>query len=308
MRATEEAYNDNMASSEKYKITKKDIEIIKLVYQFRLVTVYHLVALTGRIREKVNTSLAKLSKHGYLYRRCFYFKPYLYTINKKALPILIEQGVDPRELPDKIRIRTHELTELFLKHTLMVVDIHVALARATKHHHVKLTNWQEHGKKLYDSVTFREDGEKRKLPVRPDAFFSLEDITSPNGQNQTHIFLEADRSTEHHKQFQNKLKAYQHYHQQGLHTKKHNINSFRVLTITLTKERAENLCKTAQEVLPKDIRKFYYFAPMNTITTPNPEHIFNNIFISPKDFQKGIRYQFVPSAPSLANTSIPALH
>ncbi len=297
-----------MASSEKYKITNKDIEIIKLVYQFRLVTVYHLVALTGRIRQKLNTSLAKLSKHGYLYRRCFDFKPYLYTINKKALPILIEQGIDPRELPDNLRIRTHELTELFLKHTLMVVDIHIALARATTNHHIKLTNWQEHGKKLYDSVTFREDGEERKLPVRPDAFFTLEDATSPSNLNQTHIFLEADRSTTNNKKYQNKLKAYQHYYQQGLHTKKHNINSFRVLTITLTKKRAETLCKSAQETLPKDIRKFYYFAPMDTISTSNPEHIFNNIFISPKDFHKGIRYQFVPSTPPLANAGTPALH
>ena len=265
-----------MASSEKYKITNKDIEIIKLVYQFRLVTVYHLVDLTGRIRQKLNTSLAKLSKHGYLYRHCFDFKPYLYAINKKALPILIEQGTDPRELPTNIRIQSKP-TELFLKHTLMVVDIHIALARATNNHHIKikLTNWQEHGKKLYDSVTFREDGEENKLPVRPDAFFTLEETTSPSNLNQTHIFLEADRSTTNNKKFQNKLKAYQHYYQQGLHTKKHNINSFRVLTITLTKKRAETLCKSAQETLPKDIRKFYYFAPMDTISTSNPEHIFN---------------------------------
>ena len=200
-----------MASSEKYKITKKDIEIIKLIYQFRLVTVYHLVKLTGRIRQKLNTSLAKLSKHGYLYRRCFDFKPYLYTINKKALPILIEHGIDPRELPTNIRIRSKP-TELFLKHTLMVVDIHIALARATKRHHIKLTNWQEHGKKLYDSVTFREDGEENKLPVRPDAFFTLEETTNQTKQNQTHIFLEADRSTTNNKKFQNKLKAYQHYY------------------------------------------------------------------------------------------------
>ena len=38
------------------------------------------------------------------------------------------------------------------------------------------------------------DGRK-KLPVRPDAFFALEDSERPTGANQMHFFLEADRST-----------------------------------------------------------------------------------------------------------------
>ena len=294
-----------MASSKHCNISEKDIEIIQLVHRFNLVTVYHLTALTGRLRQKVNDALIKLTAHGYLYRRRFPFKPYLYTINKKALPLLIEHGTDPADLPADIRIRTHELTELFLKHTLMVVDIHVALARASENHHINLTRWQEHGQKLYDSVTFNDNGERRKLPVRPDAFFTLEDSTNENGANQTHIFLEADRSTTNHKRFHDKLKAYDHYHQQGLHTKKHGINSFRVLTITLTEARAENLCKAARDVLPNNIRKFYYFAPMESITAPNPAHIFTNIFISPRDFQNGVRYQFVPP---LARPQIARVH
>lgn len=109
-----------------------------------------------------------------------------------------------------------------------------------------------------------------------------------------HFFLEADRSTATHKRFQQKLVAYSRYHQQGRHTAKYGITSFRVITITPTIKRAENLCATANTLLPKGISKFYYFAPLLDDYFVNPIRIFDDIFLSPRDYKRRVRYCLFP--------------
>ena len=116
-----------------------------------------------------------------------------------------------------------------------------------------------------------------RMPVRPDAFFSLEDSRRPAGSNRAHFFLEADRSSEIHLKFGNKIRAYWHYLQQGLHVQKFGIKNFRVLTVTLTHERAKNLSKQAEEMLPKGAWKYFLFTSSKHFSLENPSPIFNDI-------------------------------
>ncbi len=205
---------------------------------------------------------------------------------------MVEQGVAPKELVD-LRVRLHELTDLFLKHALMLTDIHVCLEVASRESPIKLCDWQE-GEELYERVMVVEDGRQQKLPVRPDAFLTLEDTRRPAGQNKAHFFLEADRSTTTHKRFQRKIKAYWGYFKQGLHTKRYGIKSARVLTLTLTEARAVGLCEAASEVLESGMAKFFYFAPVKYFSLTEPEYIFEQIFMSPRDFREGVYYQLIP--------------
>lgn len=179
----------------------------------------------------------------------------------------------------------------------MVVDFHTALAVATKNGPVKLVAWKE-GRSLWDSVSVRIDGARERLPVRPDAFFTLEDTTRPSGQNQVHFFLEADRSTTTHQRFQRKLTAYWHYFQEGSHTAKHGIRTFRVATVTLTPDRAKNLCAAAAEILPSPARKFYLFADDPTIG--GTASVLRDVFVTPHDFHAGARHALIPQRPVVA--------
>src|SRR2546425_9774037 len=129
---------------------------------------------------------------------------------------------------------------------------------ATRGTHIKLVAWKE-GQELFDRVSFRENGGVFRLPVRPDGFFTLEDTTRPAGKNRVHFMMEADRSTTTHERFLKKVRAYWHYFHQGLHTKKFGIATFRVVTFTLTEERAANLCTAVDTLLPAQARKFYLF-------------------------------------------------
>ena len=78
------------------------------------------------------------------------------------------------------RLRTHELTELFLKHEMLIVDTHVIVNLAPGGNPLRLVKWRE-GKSLWDSVTVMERGGSRNLPILPDAFFTLEDSRWPEG-------------------------------------------------------------------------------------------------------------------------------
>jgi len=282
--------------------TPKDIEIIEWVYQCRRAHIPHLVTLTGRSRQKLNSRLVRLVEQGYLHVLKRPFQHYIYSIGRRATPILVERGIATHVEVER-RVRVREASELFLNHEMMLVDVHVSLVSACRENNINLKNWQE-GADLYDSVWVRKDGERIKLPVRPDAFFTLEEATRPDGNTPAHFFVEVDRrTTTQHARFQRKITAYTNYYAQGLHTKKYGIKNFRVLTIATSEARAHNLCETVSETIPRKLGKFYYFAPVSHFLTENHTDIFKDIFVSPRDFNAGKRYHLIPPVAPIATTA-----
>jgi hypothetical protein len=94
------------------------------------------------------------------------------------------------------------------------------------------------------------------LPVRPDAFFTLEDSRRPAGANKTNFFLEADRGTMpvirktlDRTSFYRKLLAYRETWRRGLHTKHFGFRAFRVLTVTSGTDRCRNVLQAAKDVV-----------------------------------------------------------
>lgn len=280
-----------MPSKGGFQLTKDDIEILRILYGFRMAEIDHLSALTGRSYKKLHGRLLKLYQHHYVSRVTLPLQKHLYLIGAAAVPLLVEQGIAPKETLD-VRLRQHELKELFLKHMLMVTHIHTCLAVASRGNHVSLVAWEQ-GRELWDSVEVLEGGDYCRLPVRPDAFFTLEDAGRPDGRNRARFFLEADRSTTTHQRFQKKVKAYWQYFNEGGHTKKHGIKTFRVLTVTLTPERALNLCQLAEEVLPKDARRHYLFGSIDKLPLDSPTAILASVFLTPSNFRQNVRNPLV---------------
>ena len=277
-----------------FRLAEGDLEILRLVFGLRFACIRHLCALTGRSYVAVHRRLSKLTRHRYLYRIVRPFQEHIYAIGKAGVPLLVERGVASKEALDR-RLRHHELKDLFIKHQLMVVDLHAILALATRDSPVKLIAWHE-VRNLQDSVTFSEDNRRHKLPVRPDAFFTLQDDRRPEDQNRAHFFLEADRSTTSHRRFQKKLKAYWHYGQQGLHSRKFGIKRFRVVVVTLTPERARNLCEAAAKVLPQgQARHSYLFTAIKNFSLEKPTGILDEVFLRPGDHLTNGRCSLVPN-------------
>jgi len=280
-----------------FTMVSGDIEIFKLLYEYRLLRREHISVLTGRDPKRVHRRLRKLFGLGYLSRIVLPQQKHIYAVGKAAQPVLVEEGTADPELLDS-RLRYHELKPFFLNHEMAIVDFHVTLALATRENVLRLVSWRE-GNALYDSVTVRMKNESAKLPIRPDAFFTIEDLRRPAGANHANFFLEADRATTRdHGRFMQKLRAYWHYLEQGLHERKFAIKHFRVLTVTKTRERAKNLAKAASAVLPERARKYFLFTWSKNVSLEQPDAILDDVYINARTADRDRCYPLV-SEPSL---------
>jgi hypothetical protein len=285
-----------MAELRSFQFADGDLDLLRWCYELRFATIDHFTALSKRHRPALVRRIVRLLERGYLTRFVFTGQKHIYAIGKAAIPILVEQGIAPAEMLTA-RLRTTELKELFIKHAQMIADVHTTLMLASQSSAIKLTAWKE-GQELFDFVTVQEKGSRRRLPVRPDGFFILQDTERPPDKNTLPFFLEADRSTTTHARFMEKVTAYWEYLNQGLYTKKYNRKFFRVVTITLTDERAANLAADARAILPAPAQKFFLFSSCKQFSFELPEAILGDIFITPRELD-GHRAPLVPppSAP-----------
>ena len=259
-------------------------------------TISHLEKATGRSRQNLNNRLLKLEDRHYINRkRNSTVEKYIYSVGYKSAPILAELGVEDKKLIDLQARRLREIKPLFIPHALMITDVHLILELACKNSPTTLHKWKE-GKQLYDSVIIRNGNKEEKLPVRPDAFFSLEHNTPESGRLTYFFLLEVDRGTTIHATWQKKIRAYWEYYKQSLLMEKYNVptRAFRVVTITKTEERAKNLCKASKKVLPEKSGNFYYFTSESNLSYEDPTTIFQKIFTSPLDYETDKRFCLIP--------------
>jgi len=179
--------------------------------------------------------LHKLRERRYLASVARFMQKQVYGIGSKSVPFLIEQGYAPSDLADN-RLRRHELTEIGIRHSLFVADIHARTIALTRSGPAELVLRQE-GRLPWDSVSARKGDPE--IPVRTDAYFVLKQIARPDRRNHVHVFLEADRSTMAHSRIAAKIAGYLAYYEQGRHARKYpGMQAFIVATVTQTRSRA----------------------------------------------------------------------
>ena len=114
-----------------FALTGGDIEIFRLLYEYRLLRTEHVSALTLRSPKKIHGRLIKLVRKHYIIVIRLPQQKHIYSLGREALPVLVEQGIASPELLDE-RLRVRELKDLFLKHEMMIVDLHVVMAMASR--------------------------------------------------------------------------------------------------------------------------------------------------------------------------------
>lgn len=258
-----------MPSRNGIQLNTGDIEILRYVHELRMAHAEHLTSLTERSYKALARRLLKLRQERYLTRITRRPQKHVYAIGPEGISVLIEQGLAPQEIAGR-RVRHQELKELFIKHFLLVVDVHVKLLLQTRSGPVKLVHWQE-GPSLWDQVKVISDNQSREvtLPVRPDAWLTLQHSERPEGKNKLHFFLEADRSTMSHARMEQKIRAYLNYFQKELHKKKYpGMRFFHVLTVTESRGRASSLAAEMLEAMPPATRAWYPFVAFEDLTIP----------------------------------------
>ncbi len=253
-----------MPAKSGFQLQDGDIELLHSVYQLRIATIDHLAALSGRSVRALWGRLHKLKERRYLTTVARFMQKQVYAIGSEAKPILVEHGYAPRDFAER-RLRHNELTEIGIRHSLFVADIHSRMLLLTRTGSITLLHWQE-GSALWDSVVPRKD--EPANPIRPDAYFILSQANRPEGNNKFHMFLEADRSTMSHERMATKITGYLAYYEQDGHRQKYpGMRSFIVATVTKTRQRAEELRKDLHPLIPHAAsRDAYLFIPFEDLT------------------------------------------
>lgn len=232
------------------RLTPRDQETIRHVFQHRFLRSAHLRSLLPGSGQHLLRRLQRLYHHGYLDRPRAQIERYtagskamVYGVGPKGIRFLEDKFGIPRRKVDWTA-RHRSVTRYFLDHTLAVADIMVALEIACRSdsRFTLVHPRAPHEPPIRWSVTLRHRGTPMTVGVVPDAVFGLR----AHGHTEAWFFLEADRATmpvaRHtlkQTSFLRKLLAYHETWRQKLPTLK--CHRFRVLAVTTTPERAANI-------------------------------------------------------------------
>jgi DNA-binding HxlR family transcriptional regulator len=258
----------------KFRVSELDLKILRDISDYRVLDTRHILALHSEASPRtIQRRLQLLFQAGFLERPVYQFSQYkgtpsyiFYTLGRKGAQFLF-----PSQRTTKW---TKQLKPTFLLHHLMVLDFRVILTLALRNKkESKLLNWREDN--LTDSVYL----EGERLPISPDAFFTIEDKG-----DLLHFFLEANRSTMESERFLKKMKAYWQWWLEEGHKKKFGISVFRVLTITISEERKENLRKITKKADERQRgSEMFLFTCQKDYNLEKPESILKPIWQSPRD-------------------------
>jgi hypothetical protein len=258
-----------------FRIGETDLKILKLLADCRFLDSRQITAFfRSQSSRNIKKRLQFLYHGGYIERpgqqmATYKLSDYLvYSLGKKGASLVSQdKGKIIESKPSK------EVGVSFMRHSLMISDFRLALEAALKNNGTfKLAVWREMG--AIDAVHC----DNCRLPIAPDAFFAID-----HKDFVMHFFLEADRSTMTLERVANKFKGYWYWKADGGHTQKIGINSFRVLTICLSDERAENLRQVAAKANGRETGSdMFWFARANAYDLQNPENILAPIWRSAK--------------------------
>ena len=271
----------------------RDLKILELIYEYRFIPSDHITRLLGGSERNILTRLKKLFDHGYVDRmmdRKIQLRagsdPMVYAITKKAADLLRDNGV---KVPETNWVYLNrENKERYIKHTLLINKFRTTLTLAFNQADGQaLSLWKENrgtGKNidpdLSDRITIETGkGKEERRRINPDAFLVIKEQ-----QFLHYLYLEADRSTMTNSRFLHKLIAYRTWWKQGGSKEKHGVENFRVITITRSIQRRDNLRNTAIATTPgKQGSGMFWFASETDFSIKEPNSILRPIWVTPKD-------------------------
>ena len=224
------------------RLQPRDIELLKSIAEHRFLNTSQILALHKGSSRNLLERLSRMYHAGYLerprvQRRVRLASSHLvYCLGRQGVEV-VATSVEEREAMLR-RLRENERTLPLLAHSLMISHFRVCLELAvSKSDNVKIVRWVQG----YDLKSLLS---KRGVhaPLVPDAFFVLETPT-----HRYPLFLEADRATMSIERYVAKLRLYWQHHMGRSFKDTLGISYFRVLTITPSEGRTENLCKASRD-------------------------------------------------------------
>ena len=286
-----------------FRLTARDRESLKIIFENRWITAEMLQDLLApvnltqrqqealgrlraakkaraagppqRIKREIRRRLQLMYHHGFVQRKKIADgEPLAYTLgNKGAEELTLYYGIDRKEIDWTTRNR--ESSERYIQHTLMVTRFRHALEVSLREWpELKLELWEPggafHAKVTYQDTLRTREGTRTQVvegTVKPDSFFLL--THSAKG---IHYFPEADRSTMSNARYLAKLKSYYAFWATHVRDGRSPIKQMRVLTITRSEERKQNLRTIADQISPEAKNLFWFLCEKAYLG--NPKQVF----------------------------------
>ncbi|MFI5093739.1 MAG: replication-relaxation family protein [Candidatus Acidiferrales bacterium] len=268
------------ASVSEFVLTERDLDILMRIESYRVASSEHLQALISGSAQGILRRLQKLFHAGYLDRLLPRHvegggsAKMVYAVTNKGIRALLEDGRLEHASATDWNAKNRSLHDLSIAHTLLVSQVRavIELATATRPN-LRLLFWRE-GRDLQDAVEVSLPEGYRRVPVAPDAYFALEDA-----KGRMNFFLEADRGTMTLKRFTAKLKAFAAYFEERRQQDKFGIRYFRVLTVTTSPTRAQNLISAGgAEDDVRSLGRLFLFSDETALSLKTPERVLGNIW------------------------------
>lgn len=242
-----------------FRLTRRDLELLQIVSDFRLLTSRHIQVLMldsgrgGRLNSRLQYRLQMLYHYGYLFRDeqpqklTEGRKPLVYGLEAKGAQLLADRSDRTQETLQWDE-RLNNVSSPFLEHLLSTNDVRVAIALAARRHGFTILEWLDDktlkSRQMKDYVTITgPDGGSHKAAVVPDGYFHLQTPT-----DHFNYLLEVDRCTVTgeatkwgRRDWARKVRAYLAYYSQGKYQKRYQTADMRVLTVTTGEKRLSNL-------------------------------------------------------------------
>lgn len=276
---------DRVKDPPRMELNGRDHAILKLVYQYRRMTREQierlLFAPDGGQNHPTKTSRARhrlkmLFHHKYLERIPVQIDPRkwsqlpVYRLAEKGAQLVARDlGLTVSQLEywgqtDDAEGRMTDVSGLFLRHSLSSNDLRIALNEAAvrKGYQIELwfddTQLKRRERRAYVTVTAGR--REQQVAVIPDAYLVL----NVAGQR-THLFLEVDRATMSCSRWKTRILGYLEFLRSSTYRDRLQIESRpRVLTVTTSNQRLENLKATTQQAGAADQFWFTTFAEATT--------------------------------------------
>jgi Replication-relaxation len=306
-----------------FRLTARDRELLKVIYEYRFITACMLqdlvpaVALTEnqqraldkliaskkekaatarsapterphRARWEILRRLQMLFHSGYLQRhKVSDSDPIAHALgNLGAEELTLYFGIDRKDI--EWTTKNRESSERYIRHSLMVSRFRHALELSLREvPGAAVEFWKPGGAfkaavKYEDTVSTREGTLTQVVDgvVIPDGLFVLK-----VGDKRIHYYLEADRSTMSNARYLSKLKSYFAFWSTAVRGGKHasGITQMRVLTVTMSEARKDNLRATAREVDPEGRAPNLFWFACERSYRDTPEQVISPIWQTLQD-------------------------
>lgn len=242
-----------------YVPTERDREIVAAVATHRALTTDQVSLLfwgDPKASSRCRLRLRLLAQNGYLQRAeqpvalIEGRRPLVYFLSAKGLSLASELLQVP---PEQIgwKKEHNNVRWMFLEHLLATNDIRVRMEVAAPKVGLEILEWIDDkalaARSIRDQVAVIEpDGKRRQMTVGPDGYVSL---LAPDGKTRHRAFIEADRATVPLARWKTKVWKYQQYFRSRTFRDRYQASKpFRVLTVTTSQVRLENMLAVSAEL------------------------------------------------------------